>query len=107
MMEEIANENKPKQIVTQDLPNTTVTKEATDIQTLKADGSVGFTIATKEEKVMSGLYLGSTSDDEEGSNKEEDGSSSEATVNEAVRTIESGEDTDGTSSDDKKTTTGL
>lgn len=98
MMEEMANENKPKQVITQDLPG--VSKETTDVQTLKADGSVGFKIATKEEKVVSGVYLGSASDDEE---DKEDDESSEVTANST--TVEDKDDNSGDTA--KKTTTGL
>jgi len=105
MMEEMTNENKPNQIVIQDLPS--MPKETSDVQALKEDGSVGFKIATKEEKVMSGVYLGSASDDEEGeekeNNQEEDGSSNEPTSN---ATAEDNEVANPDSSVAKKTTTG-
>lgn len=108
MMEEMANEKKPKQIVTQDIPS--IPKETSDVQALKADGSVGFKIATKEEKVVSGVYLGSASDEEaeeeeenEGS-QEEDGLSKEPTSN----TTAESEDNDADSTlIVKKITTGL
>ena len=111
MMEEMANENKPKQVIIEDLPS--VTKETSDVQTLKADGSVGFKIATKEEKVMSGVYLGSASDDEEEhegdeENKEEgeegDSSSKQATSNTTAGSDDS-VNSDGTAV--KKTTTSM
>ena len=104
LMEEMTNENKkPNQVVTQDLP--CAAKETTDVQTLKEDGSVGFKIATKEEKVMSGVYLGSASDDEgEGEEGDKEGEeSSEAAVSEA--TVED-KDAEGDSTL-KKTTTGV
>ena len=107
MMEDLANEKKPNQVITQDLPS--VAKETTDVQTLKADGSVGFKISTKEEKVMSGVYLGSASDEEgegeEGEKEEDD--SSETTTNDTVP-VET-KDTDVTNSEPaaKKTTTGM
>ena len=104
LMEEMTNENKkPNQVITQDLP--CAAKETTDVQTLKEDGSVGFKIATKEEKVMSGVYLGSASDDEgEGEEGDKEGEeSSEAVVSEV--TVED-KDAEGDSAL-KKTTTGV
>ena len=104
MMEELANENKPNQIVTQDLPS--VAKETTDVQTLKEDGSVGFKIATKEEKVMSGVYLGSASDEEgeeDGDKEEAEEDSCEATIKENTVGSKDNDDSDSTA---KKTTTG-
>ena len=104
LMEEMANENKPKQVVTQDLP--CAVKETTDVQTLKEDGSVGFKIATKEEKVMSGVYLGSASDEEgEGDDGEE---SSEAAASDTAAAVEHKDtEVDNADSAVKKTSTGL
>ena len=106
MMEELANENKPKQVVTQDLPS--VVKETTDVQTLKADGSVGFKIATKEEKVMSDIYLGSASDDEGEDEEEGDKEDDSSEAADTGATVGS-KDNDGVNLDStvKKTTTGL
>ena len=104
LMEEMANENKPKQVVTQDLP--CAVKETTDVQTLKEDGSVGFKIATKEEKVMSGVYLGSASDEEgEGDDGKE---SSEAAASDTAAAVEHKDtEVDNADSAVKKTSTGL
>ena len=57
-------------------PPTETSKDTntSEVQALKEDGSVEFKIASKEEKVMSGVYLGSASDDEEeGEGNEDDG----------------------------------
>ena len=103
LMEEMANENKPKQVVTQDLP--CAVKEATDVQTLKEDGSVEFKIATKEEKVMSGVYLGSASD-EEGEGKEGE-ESSEAATSDTAAAERKDTEVENADSATKKTSTGL
>ena len=105
LMEEMTNENKPKQVVTQDLP--CPAKETTDVQTLKEDGSVGFKIATKEEKVVSGVYLGSASDEEGEEEGKEGEESSEATASEEA--VVEDKDTEDANADStaKKTTTGL
>ena len=103
LMEEMANENKPKQVVTQDLP--CAVKEATDVQTLKEDGSVEFKIATKEEKVMSGVYLGSASD-EEGEGKEGE-ESSEAAASDTAAGERKDTEVENADSATKKTSTGL
>jgi len=88
MMEEMANKsNKPATDNDGDDDNVSSTPEVAseaskdantiEVQALKEDGSVEFKIATKEEKVMSGVYLGSASDDEEGEGNEKEGEETE------------------------------
>jgi len=125
MMEEMAankNSKTPVDDVT-DSPEpeieTSKDTNTSEVQALKEDGSVEFKIASKEEKVMSGVYLGSTSDDEEEEGNEGEREDTEdkeaggcqeeqetAVLSEPPQTETDGDDS-VTSSTAKRTTTGM
>lgn len=127
MMEEMANKNN--KTPADDVADTTEPEIETsndtntsEVQALKEDGSVEFKIASKEEKVMSGVYLGSASDDEEEDGNEDEGEGTEdkeaagcqeeqetASPSEPSQTssTETNGDDSVTSSTAKRTTTGM